>query len=89
MNTRYWKLPESIIPDWKRQDGAMFVHFEHRGWVGMSSWSDESIARDPRKIIECDAEGNPLDAKPAPLTRADLEAFEARLRVNLEALRTP
>jgi hypothetical protein len=41
------------------------------------------------EVIECDADGNPLDAKPAPLTLADLEAFEARLRVNLEALRTP
>ena len=89
MKTRYWKLPKSIIPDWKLKGGVLFVHHDGCGWSKCTSFTIGDLTNDGRGIRECDAEGNPLDAKPAPLTRADLEAFEARLRVNLEALRTP
>jgi len=73
---------------WKSAGDASICRPSKGGDWRPSSCSVKDLDEDEH-VIECDADGNPLDAKPAPLTLADLEAFEARLRVNLEALRTP
>lgn len=87
MKTRYWKETDSSEAEWRTYSGGVWAIYMD----SHSPNSVEQIEADPM-VIECDADGNPLPAEPdkaAPLTLADLEAFEARLWVNLEALRTP